>query len=314
MAITEASRHTVTKECQEISQGQRFEFGDNWTKFLQQLNEERIRTAEASLLSMLELPNLVGLRFLDVGSGSGLFSLTARRLGAKVHSVDCDPQSVACTRELRRRYFENDPQWRVEQASVLDKNYMASLGEFDVVYSWGVLHHTGQMWKALEHVQLPVAKGGLLFIAIYNDMGSQSTRWRHIKRFYNRLPRGLRLPFAVGCTGLLEIRALLAALASGRPSEYLKRWQTVHYRGMSHWRDLVDWIGGYPYEAAKPDEIFEYYRSHGFTLRRLRCGGGLGCNEFVFKRERSSDHVATPESHHVNLEASDPVGIPHCVR
>jgi len=275
----------VTQEYEEISQGTRFEFGKNWTKFLQRLDEERIATAEASLRSMLEVPDLAGMRFLDVGSGSGLFSLAARRLGAQVHSFDCDPQSVACTRELRRRYFGNDLQWRVEQQSVLDKDYMAAIGEFNVVYSWGVLHHTGRMWQALENVQRPIAKGGLLFIAIYNDMGSQSVRWRLVKQLYNKLPSALRTPYTVVCSSQLEIKAFLSSIANGRPSEYFKRWGPVHYRGMSHWRDLVDWVGGYPYEVAGPDEIFEYFRSQGFALRRLKCGGGMGCNEFVFKRE-----------------------------
>lgn len=54
-------------------------------------------------------------------------------------------------------------------------------------------------------------------------------------------------------------------------------------RGMSVWHDLVDWVGGYPFEVAKPEEIFDFYRTKGFTLVRLKtCGGGLGCNEYVF--------------------------------
>jgi 2-polyprenyl-3-methyl-5-hydroxy-6-metoxy-1,4-benzoquinol methylase len=285
METAEADHQHLTQEYEEISQGTRFEFGKNWTKFLQRLDEERIAAAETSLRSMLEVPDLAGMSFLDVGSGSGLFSLAARRLGARVHSFDCDPQSVACTKELRRRYFGDDPQWRIEQQSVLDKEYMASIGMFNVVYSWGVLHHTGRMWQALEYVRRPVAKGGMLFIAIYNDMGSQSARWRRVKQLYNKLPPGFRTPFTVVCASQLEIKPLLTSIIHGRPSDYFKRWGPVHYRGMSHWRDLVDWVGGYPYEAAKPDEIFEYFRSQGFTLRRLKCGGGMGCNEFVFRRD-----------------------------
>lgn len=287
MEIAEAESCDPAQEhIEEVQQGKRFEFGKNWSKFLDHLSEEHIITAETSLRSMLELPNLAGMRFLDVGSGSGLFSLAARRLGAQVHSFDYDPQSVACTKELRRRYFGNDPQWRVEQQSVLDKDYMASIGVFDVVYSWGVLHHTGQMWQALEYVQRPVASGGLLFIAIYNDMGSQSVRWRRVKQVYNKLPPVLRIPYTVICASQLEIKALLSSVANGRPRDYFKRWGPIHYRGMGHWRDLVDWIGGYPYEAAKPDEIFEYFRNQGFGLRRLKCGSGMGCNEFVFKRDK----------------------------
>lgn len=84
----------------EISRGQRFEFGANWAQFLKVLNDERIAQAEKSLKDMPGMPDLTGKRFLDAGSGSGLFSLVSRRLGANVHSFDYDPQSVACAQEL----------------------------------------------------------------------------------------------------------------------------------------------------------------------------------------------------------------------
>src|SRR3982751_2154040 len=158
----------------EIENGERFEFGKNWTAFLAVLDEERIAKAEESLKNMLEVEDLDGKTFLDIGSGSGLFSLAARRLGAKVHSFDFDSNSFACTQELRNRYFPNDPNWRVEQGSALDADYLATLGEFDVVYSWGVLHHTGEMWRALKNAVIPTRTGGKLFIAIYNDTGSQA--------------------------------------------------------------------------------------------------------------------------------------------
>src|SRR5438552_3724974 len=136
----------------EVEQCKRFEFGKNWARFLAILDEERIIEAEQSLVQMLNLTNLEEKSFLDVGSGSGLFSLAARRLGARVHSFDYDPQSVACTEFLRERHFPVDPDWTVEQGSVLDRCYLRRLGTFDIVYSWGVLHHTGAMWQALRNV------------------------------------------------------------------------------------------------------------------------------------------------------------------
>ncbi len=123
----------------ELARGERFEFGENWSRFLRVLNEDRIRQAEQSLAAMLEAQDLHGKTFLDMGSGSGLFSLAAKRLGAKVVSFDCDPSSVACTAELRRRYFVGDPDWTVIRGSALDRDFVASLRLFDVVYSWGVL-------------------------------------------------------------------------------------------------------------------------------------------------------------------------------
>jgi len=270
----------------EVSRGERFKFGENWSRFLEVLDDERIEEAANSLKEMLETDTLAGKSFLDIGSGSGLFSLAARRLGARVHSFDYDPQSVACALELRRRYFDGDNDWTIEEGSALDAGYLRSLGEFDVVYSWGVLHHTGAMWDALANAALPVAPGGKLFIAIYNDTGSQSARWKWIKKTYNELPRPLRTPFVAAIAVPAEAKAILRALVLLRPGEYVRRWtEYSRKRGMSRWRDLVDWVGGHPYEYARPEEIFDFYRARGFALTKMKCGGvGLGCNEFVFEK------------------------------
>jgi 2-polyprenyl-3-methyl-5-hydroxy-6-metoxy-1,4-benzoquinol methylase len=147
-----------------------------------------------SLKLMLEVDNLTGRNFLDVGSGSGLFSLAARRLGAKVHSFDYDPNSVACTLELKCRYFDRDDNGSIEEGSVLVEAFMESLGKYDIEYSWGVLHHTGELWKVLNHVEKNVALGCKLFIALYNDQGGASRRWLWVKTIYNKLPSVLRAP------------------------------------------------------------------------------------------------------------------------
>ncbi len=169
-----------------------FNFGKNWSRFLSVLNEERIEIAEQSLLAMFEVENFEEKTFLDIGSGSGLFSLAARRLGARLVSFDFDPDSVACTLELKRRYFPDDPNWRVERGSALDQSYLSSLGTFDLVYSWGVLHHTGAMWSAMENVLIPLKQKGQLYIALYNDQGWASRFWTWIKKTYNQTPIPIR--------------------------------------------------------------------------------------------------------------------------
>ncbi|HEX2831120.1 MAG TPA: class I SAM-dependent methyltransferase [Burkholderiales bacterium] len=267
----------------EVERGERFTFGANWARFLELLDEERIASAEASLREMLEVQDLAGRRFIDVGSGSGLFSLAACRLGATVHSFDYDPQSVACTRELKRRYFPDDTRWRVDEASVLDPAYLASLGRFDIVYSWGVLHHTGAMWQALDNVVPLVADGGRLFIALYNDEGGASRRWTTVKRIYCRLPAALRGVFTVLVYAPIEIRYFLVHLVRFQLGEYFAGFRTYKRgRGMSRIRDMIDWIGGYPFEVSRPGEVFDFYRARGFTLARLKTGES--CNEFVFDR------------------------------
>jgi 2-polyprenyl-6-hydroxyphenyl methylase/3-demethylubiquinone-9 3-methyltransferase len=270
----------------EIAAGERFEFGENWHRFLTVLNEERISGAETSLRAMLGVDDLRGRTFLDIGCGSGLFSLAAARLGAeRVHSLDFDGASVACALELRRRHGDGT-EWTIEQGSVLDEAYIAGLGRWDIVYSWGVLHHTGDLHRALTNAALPVGYGGRLFISVYNDQGLRSRIWRTIKRFYNVLPAGLQRPYTAAVMAPRELLSLGFATARLRPWTYVRSWtQYRRTRGMSRWHDMVDWVGGYPFEVARPEEIFAFYRDRGFELERLRtCGGGLGCNEFVFAR------------------------------
>ena len=254
----------------EVISGDRFEFGANWALFLRELNEARILMAVDSLKAMLTVESLSGKTFLDMGSGSGLFSLAARRLGARVHSFDYDPQSVACTRQLWDRYYSDDRQWTVDEASVLDISYINSLDQYDVVYSWGVLHHTGNMWQALENAASRVKTGGLLFISIYNDQGPKSHRWLLAKRAYNYLPKGLRwllwIPELIKIWGPTIIRDFIRF----RPFYSWINYSKSGARGMSAFRDLIDWVGGLPFEVAKPEEIYDFYYKRGFVLERMK--------------------------------------------
>lgn len=261
----------------------RFQFGKNWERFLSSLNNTQITRAEDSMKLMLEAEDLQGKKFVDVGSGSGFSSLVARRLGAVVHSFDCDPESVACTQHLKDKFFPNDANWIIQTGSVLDSNWLQSLRQYDIVYSWGVLHHTGAMWQALNDIDCLVTPGGKLFISIYNDQGRLSDFWRLIKRLYNLTPRGLRFAFLLPALALLWGPRTVKDLFRLRP---FQTWRTYsESRGMSPWWDLVDWVGGYPFEVAKPELILDFFVRRGYRLQKIStCGRGLGCNEFVFTK------------------------------
>ena len=260
---------------EETSSGQRFRFGENWSRFLKSLSERKIELAQQSLCAMLGVDSMEGRTFLDIGSGSGLFSLAARRLGARVTSVDYDPASVFCTQMLRERYFSADENWTVHEGSILDHKFIEGLGQFDVVYSWGVLHHTGAMYQAFAEAAGVVKNHGLLFIAIYNDQGFASKYWTYIKRIYNQGLWGRFLMVGIHAPYLYGLRWVVRA-ASGR---------LVIERGMSLWYDMIDWLGGYPFEYAKPEDVFGFFHDLGFQLDKLTTNRSrMTCNEFVFQK------------------------------
>jgi SAM-dependent methyltransferase len=236
---------------------------------------------------MLCVPNLQGRRFLDIGCGSGLFSLAARRLGAEVHSFDFDPQSVACARELKRRYCPDDPQWRMEEGSVLDDEFVAGLGKFDVVYSWGVLHHTGSMWVAIENAISRVAEpSGILYVAIYNDQGWKSHAWWFVKALHNRMPRFLQGPFALTMTAITHILVTLKQAIRLQPLTVISSLFKAPPRGMSAKYDMLDWIGGFPFEFAAFETLEAYFISRGFAVKNARRCTSLGCHELALQRTK----------------------------
>lgn len=263
----------------EARRGHRFRFGRNWRAFLRGFSDERLAAAEQSLLSFLGRETLQGCRFLDVGCGSGLFSLAARRLGATVHSFDLDPDSVACTLQLKDRFFPGDPNWSIEQRSALDAEYLDGLLRFDVVYAWGVLHHTGAMWDAIDLVARRVAPGGLLWLALYNDQGWRSRFWLRVKQLW--------------CSGLpgrvLVWSAFVPAFAVAYAALSLMRRQNIfrnykRQRGMSLYRDWIDWLGGLPFEVARPESVRAFLAARGFEVVREKLTRRLGNNEYLFRR------------------------------
>jgi len=270
---------------QEQSQQQiSFSFGRNWQTFLEKhLTPERERRALQSICEFMEVSDLQGRSFLDVGCGSGLFSLAAHRLGARsIFSLDVDPFSVRCCQELKRK-VGNPENWMVEEGSILDAKLLEHLPKSDIVYAWGSLHHTGNMWQAIRNAASRVEKGGLFYVTIYNQVEGRrgSNFWLKVKRRYNRSS-------AVG-KKLMEwaffLRyGLISSLASGKnPSTFLQNYGRE--RGMSYWTDVRDWLGGYPYEFASVHEMFRFCtRELAMEMVNLNATNTTGTNDFLFRK------------------------------
>jgi 2-polyprenyl-6-hydroxyphenyl methylase/3-demethylubiquinone-9 3-methyltransferase len=283
--LTTPPRPASDAHAAEVAAGQRFEFGKNWRRFLETVDEAAIGQSRRGLAALLGTDDLRGRTFLDIGSGSGLSSLSAYRMGADVTSFDYDPDSVGCTQEMHRRYDAGDGRWRVMQGSVLDAAFMASLGTFDVVYSWGVLHHTGRMWDAIWNAAARVAPGGTFFIAIYNDQGAWSHRWARIKRFYCSGPLGKAIVSSAFIPYWI-VRNLAADVVWMR-NPLARYTEYKNMRGMSVYHDWHDWLGGYPFEFATPEALILPLQSKGFTLTNLvTARGTVGCIELVMRKDR----------------------------
>lgn len=259
-----------------------FSFGQNWQRYLRSMNEERVRIAIASLTGFLRLDSLAGMTLLDIGCGSGLFSCAAYRLGARqIVSIDADPLAIECCRSFHEK--AGSPQnWRILEASILDMEFVRQLGSFDVVYAWGVLHHTGRMWDALRNSVQLVSPDGYYYVSIYNKVPgrSGSAMWLRLKKWYNASSLfGKALIESAYITKLLLDHFV-------RLRNPLKTAREYKSRGMSWRTDIRDWIGGYPYEYASVEEVFHFVRGccPDLEMVNIETTTGTGCNSFLFHR------------------------------
>jgi len=252
-----------------------FNFGENWRRFSEnRLDNRKFEMALSSLEHLIGREKIKDSTFLDIGCGSGIFAIAASLIGAKrVIGIDISKESVEISLDNKKRF---SPESEIEflHKSVFDKDIL-ELGEFDIVYSWGVLHHTGQMWKAIDIASKLVAAHSLFVIAIYNKHWS-SGMWKMIKRFYNVSPKFIQW-------FIIQIFYWIIALAKFLVTR--KNPFSEKRRGMNFYYNVIDWIGGYPYEYANREEIISHLEKAGFKcLKFTKPIVPTGCNEFVFLR------------------------------
>jgi 2-polyprenyl-6-hydroxyphenyl methylase/3-demethylubiquinone-9 3-methyltransferase len=263
----------------------RFAFGENWSSFARLVGDGQIENARQGLLKLLPEAEFKGRSFLDIGCGSGLHALAAARLGVRhVLAIDLDQTSVATTEALLARHAQGVP-WtaRCADVFVLDPRQH---GRYDIVYSWGVLHHTGAVADALAKAAALVATGGHFLFALYRPTRFDRL-WIAEKRWYTQAgPRAQAMACAV-YIGLLRVRLAL----TGR--SFRAHVDGYNARGMDFRHDVKDWLGGYPYETIAADEVERLMTAQGLEkVRELAVSRtkrplglfGSGCDEYVYRR------------------------------
>jgi 2-polyprenyl-6-hydroxyphenyl methylase/3-demethylubiquinone-9 3-methyltransferase len=259
-----------------------FSFGANWRKYVDTLEQESVRQAIGSLEASFAGNEIAGQGFLDIGSGSGLFSLSAYLLGANpVMSIDIDPNSIECTTDLRTRASleASGREWSIRSGSILDEDFTRRLPRASRVFSWGVLHHTGAMWKAIENTLGLIEPGGLCCLALYNRP-SRPKLMLWLKRSYNGLPSPFKPLMRFGYGSALAFGLLIRGQS---PIDYIRSYPD-RFRGMSFWRDVEDWLGGLPYEFADANAVTSFIESHGYILERVQVRSPGGNNEYLIRR------------------------------
>lgn len=260
-----------------------FDFGRNWSDFsANAATVERAAQARAHFRELMSGIELAGKSFLDIGFGQGFSLLSARSLGAVTVGCDINPKCGEALDRNRSLFPDVAGPIALHVGSILDDGTVAALRSadgaggagFDIVHSWGVLHHTGDLRRALANAGSLVRPGGHLVVAVYNRHWS-SLPWLGIKAVYVRSPEWVRRLMI----GILYPVIWLAKLAVTREDPKRKE------RGMDFYYDVVDWVGGYPYEYATIGEVEEMCRPLGFLLvRAVPALVPTGCNEFVFRK------------------------------
>jgi len=267
-----------------------FAFGKNWASYADLIGQPQIEEAKRGLLKLIPASDLAGRSFLDIGCGSGVHSLAAAQLGvSRLLATDIDTDSVATTRAVLTKFAVGAP-WEAKAVSVFDLDPERD-GRFDIVYSWGVLHHTGAMWEAIAKAAAMVAPGGLLAIALYRRIVFDPF-WKLEKRWYSKASPGAQK--LAQSAYISAYRLARSVRGKGSYQDFVANYRSN--RGMDFAHDVHDWLGGYPYESASAREVESRLSALGFSARKVSARGrslgvfGSGCDEYVYMRLPGGKH------------------------
>ena len=264
-------------------------FGKIFKKFYTQNRfDSNYDVAKQELLEFIPGSTLKNKRFLDAGSGIGLYSLVASELEpSQIVSFDYDLEMVSMTNQIKK-LAKNKVPWDVFHGSITDYEFLKTLEHFDYIYCWGVVHHTGEMWKSIENIIKLVKNDGYIYFGIYNDASAfgfwddrrfgSSQMWRSIKKFLHHSP-----PFIK--SSVLLFSKFFYWLISNTEFIFGKyKFKDFKERGMDSSLSIEDWLFGYPYEYASIDEVFLFMKSNGFVLEKIKSNLGLRTNHYLFRK------------------------------
>lgn len=260
----------------------RFGFGRNWKSYSKLITKERLAKAELHLKDRFQVEGFEG-KFLDIGCGSGVFSVSALNLGAEVKGFDYDINSVETSKKVLSQFSQGNTNWEITQGDILTANHNNDISNSDFIYSWGVLHHTGNMNLAIENVAKNAKSGSRWVVAIYNDLGDESKMWTKLKKLYVDFPPLRPFLLAYSYYRFWAKQQFHSAIHLRDPFDGWRNY-TIDSRGMSAWYDLIDWAGGYPFEVASPDWMKNKIEPYGWKLEKMWRNEGIGNNEFLFIR------------------------------